>query len=107
MALPDGPSVAGEARPPGRRIVGIDVARGLAVLGMMTAHVGPEADDVSVGDLMGLADGRPSALFVVLAGLSLALLSGGAAPVDGRDLARARARIVGRALVVLVIGVAL
>lgn len=93
---------------PGDRVVGIDVARGLAVLGMMTAHVGPEPGDGAPGArLLHLADGRPSALFVVLAGVSLALLSGGARPVIGRDLARARARVFGRALVVLVIGVGL
>jgi hypothetical protein len=108
MALPEGRPLAGEALPPGRRIAGIDVARGLAVLGMMTAHVGPEPGGGPPGDgFLRLADGRPAALFVVLAGISLALLSGGVRPAVGRDLARARARIVGRALVVLVIGLAL
>ena len=70
-----------------RRIVGIDVARGLAVLGMMTAHVGPD-DPYGFSEL---ADGRPASLFVVLAGLSLGLLSGGAVTGD-RDPARPGAR---------------
>lgn len=90
------------------RIVGIDVARGLAVLGMMTAHVGPDDHGpVPPGGWSQLADGRPSALFVVLAGISLALLSGGEQPVGGTDLRRARARILTRAGVVLVLGLGL
>ena len=68
-----------------RRIVGIDVARGLAVLGMMTAHVGPDDHGpIPPGGFAQLADGRPAALFVVLAGLSLALLSGSTNPEIGR-----------------------
>ena len=91
-----------------RRIVGIDVARGLAVLGMMTAHVGPDDDGpVPPGGFAQLADGRPSALFVVLAGVSLALLSGGTNPVTGRAMTQARARVVARALLVLVLGIGL
>lgn len=91
-----------------RRIVGIDVARGLAVLGMMTAHVGPDDHGpVPPGGFAQLADGRPSALFVVLAGVSLALLSGGTSPATGRAMTRARTRIVVRAFLVLVLGLAL
>src|SRR5690349_14377841 len=83
-----------------RRIVGIDVARGLAVLGMMTAHVGPD-DPFGVSQL---ADGRPAALFVVLAGLSLALLSGSTDPVSGTRLVQARVRILVRALLLFALG---
>src|SRR4029079_8106262 len=91
-----------------RRIVGIDVARGLAVLGMMTAHVGPDDHGpVPPGGFAQLADGRPSALFVVLAGVSLSLLSGGPAPVTGPARTQARIRIVVRAFLVLVLGLAL
>lgn len=91
------------------RIVGIDAARGLAVLGMVTAHVGPEDPDRAVppGGWSQLADGRPSALFVVLAGVSLALMSGGTEPAAGADARRARVRIGVRALAVLVLGYAL
>ncbi len=92
-----------------QRLTGIDVARGLAVLGMITAHVGPDAPgrDSAADRLLELADGRSSALFVVLAGVSLALMSGGTAPVEGRDLRRTRVRVAARAVVVLVVGVAL
>lgn len=88
--------------------MGIDVARGTAVLGMVTAHVGPQATPGTAGDrVLDLADGRSSALFVVLAGLSLALLSGGAQPVTGRDLRRVRVRVAARAVVVLGVGLLL
>lgn len=91
-----------------RRIVGIDVARGLAVLGMMTAHVGPDDDGpIPPGGFAQLADGRPAALFVVLAGLSLALLSGSADPVTGTRLVQARVRILVRALLLLALGLLL
>ncbi|WP_232514603.1 acyltransferase family protein [Cellulomonas sp. PSBB021] len=91
------------------RLAGIDVARGTAVLGMVTAHVGPDAPGrtATADRVLELADGRSSALFVVLAGLSLALLSGGRAPAVARDLTRARVRIAARALVVLAVGLAL
>ncbi|AEI12854.1 hypothetical protein Celgi_2354 [Cellulomonas gilvus ATCC 13127] len=91
------------------RVPGIDVARGLAVLGMMTAHVGPDwsAHAPAAAAVVDLADGRPSALFVVLAGLSLALLSGGPTPARDRDLTRARVRIAVRAVVVLGVGLVL
>lgn len=88
-----------------RRIVGIDVARGLAVLGMMTAHVGPDDHGpIPPGGFAQLADGRPAALFVVLAGLSLALLSGSANPVTGTRLVQARVRILVRALLLFALG---
>lgn len=92
-----------------RRIVGVDTARGLAVLGMVAAHVGP--DDawrtVPPGGFAQLADGRPSALFVVLAGVGLALLSGGDRPVTGTRLVQARLRILVRAALLVVLGAAL
>ncbi|MBO3084805.1 heparan-alpha-glucosaminide N-acetyltransferase domain-containing protein [Cellulomonas fengjieae] len=88
-----------------RRIVGIDVARGLAVLGMMTAHVGPDDHGpVPPGGFAQLADGRPASLFVVLAGVSLALLSGGTRPVTGIRLVQARMRILVRALLLFALG---
>lgn len=92
-----------------QRLTGIDVARGLAVLGMVTAHVGPDAPgrDSAADRVLELADGRSSALFVVLAGLSLALMSGGPSPTSGRDLRRTRVRVVARAVVVLVVGLLL
>ncbi|WP_297409162.1 DUF418 domain-containing protein [Naasia sp.] len=68
------------------RIVGVDLARGLAVLGMFVAHVLPD------GGSENIADGRSSVLFATLAGVSLGLLTGGAEPAPrGRRAALVRA----------------
>ncbi len=92
--------------PASPRIVGIDTARGLAVLGMMTAHVGPLDENLTFppGGWTQLADGRPAALFVVLAGVSLALLSGGTVPVAGTRAVQARLRVLVRAVLVFALG---
>jgi len=90
-----------------QRITGVDVARGLAVLGMLTAHVGPGGpDDPWPWSLAQVVDGRSAALFVLLSGISVALISGGAAPVSGIRRVQARAKILVRAFLVLGIGVA-
>jgi uncharacterized membrane protein YeiB len=89
----------------GRRVGGLDVARGLAVLGMFGAHLGDTGElgwDPSTWTA--LVDGRPSILFATLAGVSIALLSGGRTPGTGRELARARTRILVRAAWVFAIG---
>ncbi|MFC8429630.1 DUF418 domain-containing protein [Streptomyces sp. NPDC057253] len=87
------------------RLIGIDLARGLAVFGMYSAHVGP---DVTVGGPMGFlletARGRSSALFAVLAGISLIIITGRPLPRTGRAGRQAVARIVIRAVVLLVLG---
>lgn len=88
------------------RVVGLDVARALAVVGMFGAHVGAIADDVdsSPSTWPAVAWGRSSILFAVLAGISIALLSGRTVPLGGDDLVRARMRILVRAAWVFLIG---
>nr|WP_255727125.1 heparan-alpha-glucosaminide N-acetyltransferase domain-containing protein [Nesterenkonia sp. DZ6] len=93
-----------------RRISGVDAARGLALLGMMSVHALPTisepGQDASWAGL--LFTGRPSALFAMLAGVGLSLLSGGAGrPHSGAQLAGDRKAVAGRALVVVVIGLLL
>ncbi len=94
--------IAGGATPvraPRDRVVGIDVARGLAILGMIAAHtITSDAQET-------LVDGRSSVLFAVLAGVSLGLLSGGSDPSD--DRAAARGSIALRALVLILLGLLL
>ncbi len=67
------------------RFSGIDAARGLAIIGMMAAHVWPRDD--TQGEL--LVDGRPSMLFAVVAGVALGIVTGGA---DREAVPRATAR---------------
>jgi uncharacterized membrane protein YeiB len=88
-----------------QRITGVDLARGLAVIGMITAHVGPgDASDPFPASLAQVVDGRSAALFVLLSGLSVALMSGGATPVVGTRRVQVRTRLLVRALLVLGIG---
>lgn len=91
------------------RIVGVDLARGLAVLGMFGAHVGVISafDWGDPESWTGIVSGRSAILFALLAGVSLAIISGGPRPMAGDDLLRARVRILVRALVLFIIGVVL
>jgi uncharacterized membrane protein YeiB len=90
------------------RVVGLDVARALAVFGMFGAHVGVTDDlELSPSTWLDIVWGRSSILFAVLAGISIALLSGRTVPVTGDDLVRARTRILVRAAWVFLIGGAL
>ncbi len=91
------------------RIVGIDVARALAVIGMFGAHVGVVRvfDFADPGSWAGIVNGRSSILFAVLAGVSLSILSGGRSPLDGDELGWARARILIRGMLVFVLGIGL
>lgn len=87
------------------RLVGIDVTRGLAILGMFVAHLG---DDGPGGRhdpaWFVIADGRSAALFALLAGTSLALISGRERRPSGWALTRARLTTLVRAAVLLVLG---
>jgi uncharacterized membrane protein YeiB len=89
----------------GGRIAGLDVARGLAVLGMFGAHL--QIGDELTADpstWAAVVDGRSSILFATLAGVSIAMLSGRTRPSMGVDLVRARLRITVRAAWIFVIG---
>jgi uncharacterized membrane protein len=88
------------------RLHGVDVARGLAVLGMMAAHVGAHRDfDFARPDTwLGIADGRSSILFATVAGVSIALMSGRSTPAQGEELIRVRLRILIRAVLIFALG---
>jgi uncharacterized membrane protein len=91
------------------RVVGVDIARFVALAGMMATHILPRveggATDLSFAH--SLAGGRASALFAVLAGVSLALTTGRTTPVRGRDYWAAAAGVAVRAVLIAVIGLAL
>jgi uncharacterized membrane protein len=90
------------------RLVGVDVARCLALLGMVATHVLEERDaDGSLTAAQWLAGGRASALFAVLAGVSLALMTGRRTPVRGRERARRSVGLAVRALLIALLGLAL
>ncbi|MFJ6654411.1 heparan-alpha-glucosaminide N-acetyltransferase domain-containing protein [Microbacterium sp. NPDC091313] len=91
------------------RLAGIDLARGLAVIGMLAAHL-LTIEDFALADSatwVDVVNGRSSILFATLAGVSIALVTGGPRPVRGAGRARASARIALRAGILWAIGLAL
>lgn len=92
------------------RISGIDLARGLAVVGMFAAHVLllPEFFVWTESDTwIAVADGRSSILFATLAGVSIGIVTGGRTPHSGARMTTARWKLVLRALVLFVLGILL
>ncbi len=88
------------------RIQGIDLARAIAIVGMVMVHIGPiRLDGFGLaGAAYRLPVGRASILFVVVAGIGISVLAG------DRSRERLRgtsARLLWRALVLLPLGLAL
>ena len=75
------------------RIHGLDLARALAIIGMMAAHIGPDHF---------LTEGYPSVLFAVLAGVSMGIIASRLAM-----LADARFVLLTRAVILIGLGVLL
>lgn len=90
------------------RIVGVDVARGLALLGMFSVHVFGAFDAAgSPTPAWMFAGGRSSATFAMTAGIGLAFTTGGRRPATGRPAAAAVAARAGTiALIGLLLGYA-
>ncbi|MER6105084.1 DUF418 domain-containing protein [Streptomyces sp. NPDC001832] len=100
--------VRDSGKAPAGRLIGLDLARGLAVFGMYAAHVGPDPDQGGViGFLMELAHGRSSALFAFLAGFAVVLITGRVTPKTGQAGRQAVAKVVIRAVILLALGTAL
>jgi uncharacterized membrane protein len=90
------------------RVIGVDVARGLALIGMIATHVFgtlDDNDDPTVAHVV--AGGRAATMFVLVAGVSLAFLSGGRRGVHGRERIGASAGLAVRAILVGAIGLTL
>ena len=84
------------------------MARCLALLGMVATHVLDERTaDGSLTVAQSLAGGRASALFAVLAGVSIALVTGRGEPLHGTPRVRASVSLVVRALLVAAVGLLL
>jgi uncharacterized membrane protein YeiB len=80
------------------RVVAVDVARGVALIGMMAAHVLP---------YWTIAYGRAAALFAFIAGVGIALVAGGDRPERARPFSALSTALVVRAALLLVLGLLL
>lgn len=106
IPLRSGPYLHGATGP--SRLVGLDAARGLAVLGMFVAHIGITSYGfTSVEGWLSLAHGRPSVLFAVIAGFSLGLITGRETPHSGDRLVHTRLRLLVRSALLLAIAAVL
>ncbi len=92
----------------GRRLLGVDVARSLALFGMMAVHIFPAfRDDGSLHPAYAVAAGRSAALFATLAGVGLALTTGGRHRYTGHRLGAARVGVLLRAVFLVSLGMLL
>ena len=103
---------ADTASPPDR-IIGYDLARALAILGMVVVHFAlvmssePMVEEGWMSRVVGFLDGRAAATFVVLAGIGVTLRSRGAAAGAAdhpKGLARLRSTLLKRGLFLLAVG---
>ena len=102
--LDEGTQSSAPSIKPGGRIHGIDIARGIALLGMMTVHVFITGDQEPTGItawLLQAPSGQASVLFFVLSGVSLSVIAGrGSASADPAVLRR-------RGVILLLLGLLL
>lgn len=97
--MTDGPALAPS------RIAAVDLARFLALAGMFAAHTWNRDEDGSLTLIGDLVAGRAAALFAVLAGIGVVLVTRGAL-VRG-DRGAAVRTLVARGIVILLIGLVL
>lgn len=93
-------SEGGRATPVPPRLFGVDAARGVALLGMFVAHTVLTVDEKIV-------DGRSAILFATVAGVSLGLITGGAAPTPRGRRGDDRIVVLVRGGVLVLLGLAL
>ncbi|MFD4180830.1 heparan-alpha-glucosaminide N-acetyltransferase domain-containing protein [Rhodococcus sp. NPDC058514] len=102
---------AAPARPgrgPSSRLIGVDVTRGLAILGMVAVHSLESITDSGRPTwTFSLAAGRSAAIFAVLAGVSIAFISGRRQRKRGARSTGIAASLLARAVVIGLIGLLL
>ena len=90
-----------------QRVGGADLARGLAVIGMIAAHLLwiEDFDFADAASWIAVVDGRSSILFATLAGVSIGLVTGGPRPLPPPEMQVARGRLTVRAGMLWLIGI--
>ncbi len=95
----------------GKRIIGLDVARALALFGMVIVNFKIAQGAVSGSDSLkwfaSIFEGRASALFVILAGIGVSIISRSA--LESRhasDISNARKNLIKRGLLLVIVGLA-
>ena len=90
------------------RVIGVDVARGVALFGMMATHVYDafRVDGTPMTSTV-LASGRSAATFALVAGVSVAFLTGGRNAVQGTEHTAAAMGLTVRALLIGAVGLLL
>jgi uncharacterized membrane protein YeiB len=88
-------------------VTGVDLARGLALLGMIAVHVFESSTDQGPTATGLIASGRAAATFALVAGISVAFLSGGRRILHGRPRRAAAAGLAVRAAGIGAIGLLL
>jgi uncharacterized membrane protein len=105
---PGTPATTAGPRGPRVRLTGIDAARGIALIGMMSVHnINPENADGDRTLAWVLSDGKSAALFALLAGVGVAFASGGRRRVQGRLWLANSASLVVRAALIGTVGLLL
>jgi uncharacterized membrane protein YeiB len=89
------------------RVTGVDLARGLALFGMMAKHIFDDSTDTGPTATGLIASGRSAATFALVAGISVAFLSGGRRILHGRPRRAAAAGLAARAVAIGTIGLLL
>jgi uncharacterized membrane protein YeiB len=88
-------------------VTGVDLARGLALLGMIAVHVFDSSTEQGPTATGLIASGRAAATFALVAGISVAFLSGGRRILHGRPRRAAAAGLAVRAAGIGAIGLLL
>lgn len=103
------PPVTGDTAAPRTRILGVDAARGLALIGMMAVHALYETDAAGNASWTSvLAGGKSAALFALLAGVGIAFTTGrGRVPFRGDRALPTAVGLVVRGLAVGLVGLLL
>jgi uncharacterized membrane protein YeiB len=83
-----------------RRLPGIDVARALAIIGMLTVHVSPSGTGGLLTYVLAVPRGRSAILFGLLAGIGVGLLASSRA----QSSTEARTTLLWRAAILLPLG---